>query len=167
MILLALAGFLLIVQYSYREFPLKTGLSMLAALAVLLMMAFDSTEKISNIESVHRFKMVTVLAIIFLLVIASKSFIWQSSIDKLRESLLKSDNTCLELNTDNFKWLNTNPYKIINTWALPSLALIEQDIQPRKLLLEKGSCKIYQESGMVKFDEWTLIPKKYIIPALP
>jgi len=167
MILLALAGFLLVVQYSYREFPLKTGLSMVAALAVLLMMAFDSTEKISNIESVHRFKIVTVLAIIFLLVIASKSFIWQSSIDKLRESLLKSDNTCLELNTDNFKWLNTNPYKIINTWALPSLALIEQDIQPRKLLLEKGSCKIYQESGMVKFDEWTLIPKKYIIPALP
>ena len=85
----------------------------------------------------------------------------------MRESILKSDNTCIELTTDNFKWLDTNPYKIINTWALPSLALIEQDIQPRKLLLEKGSCKIYQESGVVKFDEWTKIQKKYITPTLP
>lgn len=166
MILALIAGCLLVFQYSYREFPLKTGLSMLVALTVLLMMAFDSVVKISNIESIHRFKMITVLAILFFLVSASKSFIWQLSIQKLRESISKSNNSCLELNTDNYKWLETNPYKIINTWALPSLALIEQDNQPRKLLLEKGSCMIYQESGLVKFDEWTLMPRKYIIPTL-
>jgi hypothetical protein len=168
LILLAVvAGFLLVFQYSYREFPLKTGLSMLASLAILLMMAFDSAEKTTGIEIIHRFRLTTVLAIVFSLVIASKAFIWQSSIHKLRQSISKSEGACLELNTENFKWLDANPYKIINTWALPSLALIEQDIQPRKLLLEKGSCKIYRDSSLVKFDEWTLMPKKYITPSIP
>jgi hypothetical protein len=166
MLLAVIAGFLLVFQYSYREFPLKTGLSMLASLIVLLMMAFDSTEKTTGIEIIHRFRLTTVLAIIFSFVLASKAFIWQSSIHKLRQSISKSEGACLELNTENFKWLDTNPYKIINTWALPSLALIEQDIQPRKLLLGKGSCKIYQDSSLVKFDEWTLMPKKYITPAI-
>jgi hypothetical protein len=167
LILLAVvAGFLLVFQYSYREFPLKTGLSMLASLTILLMMAFDSAEKTTAIEMIHRFRLTTVLAIVFSLVIVSKALIWQSSIHKLRQSISKSEGACLELNTENFKWLNTNPYKIINTWALPSLALIEQDIQPRKLLLEKGSCKIYRDSSLVKFDEWTLMPKKYITPSI-
>ena len=166
MLLAVIAGFLLVFQYSYREFPLKTGLSTLASLTVLLMMAFDSVEKTIDIETIHRLRLTTVLAIIFSLVVASKAFIWQSSIHKLRQTILKSESACLELNTENFKWLDTNPYKIINTWALPSLALIEQDIQPRKLLLEKGSCKIYQDSSLVKFDEWTLMPKKYVTPTI-
>jgi hypothetical protein len=167
MLLAAIAGFLLVFQYGYREFPLKTGLSTIVSLAVLLMMALDSVEKITEAESIYRFRLVTVLAIIFSLAIASKTFVWQSSINKLRQTILASNNACLELNAGDFKWLDTNPYKIINTWALPSLALIEQDSQPRKLLLEKGSCKIYQESGVVKFDEWTMMPKKYVTPSLP
>ena len=166
MLLTVIAGVLLVLQYSYREFPLKTGLSMLASLIVLLMMAFDSVKKTTGIETFHRFRLTTVLAIIFSLVIASKAFIWQSSIHQLRQSISKSESGCLELDTENFKWLDKSPYKIINTWALPSLALIEQDMQPRKLLLEKGSCKIYQDSGVVKFDEWTLMPKKYITPSI-
>ena len=78
----------------------------------------------------------------------------------------RSESPCLELSSDNFKWLNSNPYKIINTWALPSLALIEQNNNPRKLLLEQGSCKTYLESGTIRFDEWSIIPKQYITLAL-
>jgi hypothetical protein len=161
-----IAGLLLVFQYSYQEFPLKTGLSMIASLAVLLMMAFDSVKKTTPSECVQRFRLVTVLAIIFSLVIASKSFVWQLSIQKLRQSILGTESPCLELDTDNFKWLNSNPYKIINTWALPSLALIEQNNHPRKLLLEEGSCKTYYESDTIKFDEWSIIPKQYITLAL-
>jgi hypothetical protein len=166
MIISLLAGFLLIYQYSYEEFPLKTGLSMLASILVMLMMAFDSTKKITAIESFQRFKLVTVLAIIFSLVIVSKSFIWESSVQKLRQAMDSNASPCLELDADNFKWINSNPYRIINTWALPTLALIEQNITPRKLLLEKGSCKVYHEKSVIKFDEWSLIPKEYIRLAL-
>jgi len=100
------------------------------------------------------------------LVIASKALVWQLSIQKLRQSISLKESPCLELSSDNFKWLNSNPYKIINTWALPSLALIEQNSNPRKLLLEEGSCKTYYESGTIKFDEWSIIHKQYITLAL-
>ena len=164
--LAAIACLLLVFQYSYQEFPLKTGLSMVASLAVLLMMAFDSVEKTTASESVQRFRLVTVLAILFSLVVVSKAFLWQLSIQKMRQSMSLSESPCLELSSENFKWLNSNPYKIINTWALPSLALIEQNTTPRKLLLEQGSCKMYYESGSIKFDEWSIIPKQYITLAL-
>jgi hypothetical protein len=167
MIIALLAGFLLVYQYSYEEFPLKTGLSMLASILVMLMIAFDSTKKITAIEPFQRFKLVTVLAIIFSLVIVSKSIIWQSSVQKLREAMASNASpSCLELDADNFKWINSNPHRIINTWALPTLALIEQNITPRKLLLEKGSCKVYHETRFIKFDEWTIIPKEYVKLAL-
>ena len=160
--LAALACLLLVFQYSYQEFPLKTGLSMIASLAILLMMACDSVAKAAPFECVQRFRLVTVLAILFSLVVLSKAFIWQLSIQKLRQSMSQSESACLELSSDNFKWLNSNPYKIINTWALPSLALIEQNNSPRKLLLDEGSCKMFFESGLIKFDEWSIIDKQHV-----
>ena len=161
-ILATIACMLLVFQYSYQEFPLKTGLSMVASLIIFLMMAFDSVEQTAPAEFIQRFRLVTILAILFSLVVFSKAFIWQLSIQKLRQSMSRNESPCLELSSSDFKWLNSNPYKIINTWALPSLALIEQNNNPRKLLLEKSSCKTYHESGSIRFDEWSIIPKQYI-----
>jgi hypothetical protein len=161
-----IACLLSVFQYSYQEFPLKTGLSIVASLIIFFMMAFDSAEKIVHAESVQRFRLVTILAILFSLVVFSKAFVWQLSIQKLRQSISRNESPCLELSSSDFKWLNSNPYKIINTWALPSLALIEQNNNPRKLLLEEGSCKIYRESGSIRFDQWSIIPKQYITLAL-
>lgn len=163
-----IAGGLLVSQYLYiaREFPLKTGLALFVALSTILMMSADSVRKISHTEYIQRFKLITVLAIVFSFVIVSKSLMWQSSIDKLKQSLLTNNSPCIELVSQDFKWLQKNPYNIINTWALPSLALILQDTSPRKLLLEKNSCQVYHESGQVQIDEWTTIPKFSIFPTL-
>ncbi len=161
-----LAGVILVSQYSYQLFPLKTGLATIAALCIFIMTAIDSIQELPASEFAQRFRLISLLAVVFSLVVAAKSVIWQASIQKLKESLAQSKSSCVELEAENLKWLDKNPYRIINTWALPTLALIEQNNAPRKLLLEKSSCKIFHDSGVVKFDEWTIIPKHLIIPTL-
>jgi hypothetical protein len=167
-ILAAIAGCLLLSQYfsGSGKFPLKTGLTLFASMLIMLMAAVDSLREISHFESIQRFRLVTALSIIFSFVIISKSLIWQSSIQKLEQSLLMTGNSCIEVVAEDFPWLERNPYNIINNWSLPSLALIMQDSPPRKLLLEKNGCKVYYESGMVQIDPWTNLPEHLIVPPL-
>ncbi len=165
-LLASLAGILQVVQYAYREFPLKTGLAVFATMLVYLMMAIDSAKKVLEVEVFFRYKLIMAIALIFSLVILSKAFIWKSSIEQLKLSLSQNSSACIELNTTDFNWLKDNPYRIVNTWALPSLALIVQDNQPRKLLLEKGNCVLYYQSAFIKFDQWTTVSKEYVTPSL-
>jgi hypothetical protein len=162
------AACLLLSQYfsGAGEFPLKTGLALFASIVIMFMACIDILGEISFIERTHRFRLVTTLSVIFSLVIISKSWIWQTSTRKLEQSLLRADSQCIELVSKEFLWLEKNPYNIINNWSLPSLALVMQDNHPRKLLLEKDSCKIFHESGMVQLDPWTNLPKELIIPPL-
>ena len=167
-ILAVIAGCLLLSQYfsGSGKYPLKTGLALFASMLIMLMASVDSLREISRFESIQRFKLVTALSVIFSLVIISKSLIWQSSIQKLEQSLLMTGNPCIEIVAEDFPWLERNPYNIINNWSLPSLALVMQDNPPRKLLLEKNGCKVYYESGMVQIDPWTNLPEHLIVPPL-
>jgi glucan phosphoethanolaminetransferase (alkaline phosphatase superfamily) len=166
MALALIAGCLLIAQYGYREFRLKTGLAMIAALLVLVMMAVDSIKKTNDTESLLRFQLLNVIVVVFSCVTMAKAVIWQASLQKLNASLLKSPSSCTELGTDNFKWVEKNPYKIIKGWALPTLALIEQNTHPRKLLLKPGNCSTFYQTGIANFDDWTSIPKSLITPSV-
>jgi len=167
-ILAAIAGCLLLSQYfsGSGKFQLKTGLTLFASMLIMFMASVDSLREISHFESIQRFRLVTALSIIFSFVIISKSLIWQSSIQKLEQSLLMTGNSCVEVVAEDFLWLERNPYNIINNWSLPSLALVIQDNPPRKLLLEKNGCKVYYESGMVQIDPWTNLPEHLIVPPL-
>lgn len=164
--LAAIAAGLLVGQYLYESFPLKTGLSLFASMLIMLMASIDSVRKITKVELNQRFRLVTALSIIFAVVIITKSFIWQSSIQKLTRSLAKTNKPCIEVISKDFAWIERNPYRIINNWSLPSLALVVQDRHPRKLLLEANSCQLYYQSGIVQIDPWTKIPKDSIIPSL-
>jgi hypothetical protein len=117
-------------------------------------------------EHVWRFRLVSALAIIFACVIIAKSLIWQASVYKLEQTLWQTVGSCAEIASADFQWLENNPYTIINNWALPSLALVVQDQQPRKLLLAQKECQLYYQSGMVQIDPWSLIEKEYIVPPL-
>jgi hypothetical protein len=162
------ASTLLLAQYLWyeRPFPLKTGLALLAALLIMTMAAIDSMRHPTAQEHVWRFRLVSALAIIFACVIIAKSLIWQASVYKLEQTLRQTEGSCAEIASADFQWLANNPYTIINNWALPSLALVVQDQQPRKLLLEQEGCQLYYQSGIVQVDPWSLIEKEYIVPPL-
>lgn len=168
-IILAIMGAILLVSQYFSgsgRFPLKTGLALLVSLLMMLMMSIDSQNIFTQTETMHRFRLVITLAIVFSVVIASKSLIWYSSVHKLEKSLVVSNGDCTEVVSDDFTWLQRNPYNIINNWSLPSLALVMQDHQPRKLLLEAHSCKLFYELGMVQIDPWTKIPQESLKPSL-
>src|SRR5262249_46239472 len=95
--------------------------------------------------------------------IISKSLIWYSSTQKLEQSLLAAHETCVEIAPPDFAWVQENPYNIIDNWSLPTLALVMQDSQPRKLLLEKNDCGAYYASGKVQIDPWTNLPRNALL----
>ncbi len=171
-ILAIISALLLVSQYLYQNFPLKTGLSLFISILIMLMATVDSVTEISAFEVKQRFRLVTALSFIFVSVILVKSLIWQTSIHKLLKETALTKQTCTEIMyqdtiiSEDFIWLEQNPYTIINNWALPALALIVQDSSPRKLLLEKNSCELYYRSGIVQIDPWSKIPKDLIIPSL-
>jgi hypothetical protein len=114
----------------------------------------------------QRVRLILAFSVIFALVVISKSLIWHFSVQRLEQALLMTKTSCTESSSQDFTWLQRNPYNIINNWALPTLALIIQDDSPRKLLLEKGDCNLFYESGAVKIDPWTSISKNLLVPSL-
>jgi hypothetical protein len=166
MSLAVIAVYLLLSQYLFdtNQFPLKTGLALFTSMLIMLMASLDSLREIPSFEQIQRFRLVTVLAILFSVAIVSKSWMWHSSTQKLDQALARSDSSCTEITVGNFTWLQENHYNIINNWALPTLALVVQDNHPRKLLLEQDSCRFFYESGMVQIDPWTNLPKTLLVP---
>jgi hypothetical protein len=166
--LAAIAGFLLLSQYfsSSRGFPLKTGLTLFAFLCIALMASADSLREMSRFERTQRLRLVATLSCIFALVTTSKSLLWYSSVQKLRQTISMTDTSCAELTSQDFSWLQRNPYRIIYNWSLPTLALVVQDTRPRKLVLEEHGCQLFDELGVVQIDPWTSIPKSLVVPPL-
>jgi glycosyltransferase involved in cell wall biosynthesis len=166
--LAAIAGCLLVSQYfsEFGQFPLKTGLTVFASLLVMLVAAADSLRRISHFERILRLRLVIALSVIFSFVIISKSLIWQAATQRLEQALLATHYSCIELKSEDFLWLEREPYNIINNWALPSLALVLQDGYPRRLLLAEKDCKLYYETRVVQIDPWSRLHEKYIFPPL-
>ncbi|NET09048.1 MAG: hypothetical protein F6K16_30965 [Symploca sp. SIO2B6] len=172
MCLAVLGPCILVSQYQYADFQLKTGLSILLSLVLFLMVCIDSTftlEQDSAATLLHekglRLNVITVLAVMFSLVILVKSLIWQTAVQKLQQTLATTPHGCLELVADELSWRYQPGHKIINTWAITSLALLEQDHAPRTVLLEQD-CQTYWDTGQVTIQPWGTFPKEMVIPAL-
>lgn len=97
-----LSACILVSQYRYANFQLKTGLSLFAGLFMLIMMCIDSTEKGHHYENIWRSRLVGVLSSVFSFVIITKSLIWHSSIEKLQQTLSSNNQQCLEMSSDSF-----------------------------------------------------------------
>jgi hypothetical protein len=102
--------------------------------------------------------------VVFSCVVVAKSLMWHSAATTLVRTMAATRTSCVEPASDEFTWLRRAPNGIIDNWALPSLALVIQDVGPRKLLLQSGDCGRFFESGMVQVDPWTLIPASVLIP---
>ncbi len=167
-LLAAAASSLLLAQYASAEkqFTLKMGLDLFAALGIMCVAAIDSARAISPSEQILRFRLICVLSIIFACAIIGKSILWQTSVVQLERALQQTKDACVEVTSADFQWLPKSPYTIINNWSLPSLALVIQDHRPRKALLAQHDCEGFAKLGMIQLDPWSLIPKKFIIPSL-
>jgi hypothetical protein len=166
--LAAASSGLLMAQYesSERMFLLKMGLDLFAALFIMCMAAIDSVRTLMPYEHLWRFRLVLALSTIFVCVIIAKSIMWQTSIQKLEQTLRQTKAPCTELTSAHYGWLEKTPYTMINNWAISSLALVIQDQQPRKLLLAQDDCQVFYQSGMVQIDPWSRLSQKYIVPPL-
>jgi len=141
---------------------LKAGLALFTAVLVMTMAVCDSLGAISSSERVQRFNLVAMLVIVFAVVVGVKSLIWRSAVHKLEQTLSLSKNVCDEIGSNDYAWLNDAPYRIINKWSLPSLALLLQDKEFRKVLVTENGCRLFYESGLVQIDPWTRIPRKAV-----
>jgi hypothetical protein len=166
--LAAASSSLLMAQYASAErmFLLKMGLDLFAALFIMCVAAIDSVRKLMPDEHFWRFRLVLALSTIFVCVMIAKSIMWQTSVEKLEQTLRQTEATCTELTSANYGWLEKTPYTMINNWAISSLALVIQDQQPRKLLLAQDDCGVFYQSGMVQIDPWSRLSQKYIVPPL-
>ena len=162
------ASALLLAQYvlAERQFTLKMGLDLFAALAIMAMAAIDCVREVIPEERILRLRLVLALSVIFASVIMVKSLLWHASVQRMEQTLEKTTDTCVEMTSANFQWLAKSPYTIINNWSLPSLALVMQDEHPRKALLAQNDCEVFYRSGMIQLDPWSFFPKEYIIPPL-
>jgi hypothetical protein len=162
------ASSLIMAQYASAErlFTLKTGLDLFVVLLIMTMAVMDSMRDLMHQEYVWRFRLVIALSIIFAGVMIAKSTMWRASVHKLEQTLEQTDDSCAERGSTDFGWLQNSPYTMINNWSLPSLALVMQDQQPRKLLLESNDCQLFYQSGMVQVDPWSRFSKEYIVPPL-
>jgi hypothetical protein len=163
------AAAVLVAQYIVHRpypFPLKTGLAVAVAAALMLATAVDTRAAVSPIEARERIRLVTVLACVFLAVVVAKSLMWRSAVASLARSVASVDGGCVEPVTPEFAWLHRAPHTIIDNWALPTLALVTQDSRPRTLLLQPGDCRRFFETRMVQIDPWSLIPARALVPRL-
>jgi hypothetical protein len=162
------ASGLLLAQYvlAERQFTLKMGLDLLAALAIMAMAVIDSVREVIPEERFLRLRLVLALSVIFASVIIIKSLLWHASVQRLEQTLRQTTETCAEMTSADFQWLAKSPYTIISNWSLTSLALVMQDEQPRKALLAQNDCEVFYQSGMIQLDPWSLFSKEYIIPPL-
>jgi len=162
------AAILLVSQYlvGTGAFPLKTGLTLFVAIGILLIGMLDSGTAPSSDETRERMRLAAVLAIVFALVVVAKSLLWHNTVTRLLRTLAAARTSCVETIADEFTWVHRAPYTIVDTWALPSLALVLQDERPRRLLLESGDCARFFESGAVRVDPWTVLPAHVIVPRL-
>jgi hypothetical protein len=167
-IMAAVASNFFLAQFMLYEkpFKLKTGLTLFAALLIMSMATLDRRRDLMPPEHVWRFRLAIVSAIIFAYVMIAKSLMWHAAVYKLEQTLWHTEGSCVEMVSTDFQWLEDSPYTIINNWALPSLALVEQDKRPRKLILEQNGCQLFFQSGMVQIDPWSVIGKKDIVPPL-
>jgi hypothetical protein len=164
----AAASSLLISQYASAErlFTLKAGLDLFVALFIMAIAALDHGREIPPHEGIFRSQFVFALTTIFVCVIVAKSVMWQTSIQRLEQALLKTQEPCVEFTSVDFQWLQKSPYTIINNWSLPSLALVVHDEHPRKALLAEGDCQVLYQSGMIQVDPWSLFSKEFLVPTL-
>ena len=162
------ASGLLIAQYASAErlFTLKAGLDLFVALFLMGIAALDGGREISTQDGIFRSRFVLALSTIFVCVIAAKSVMWQTSLQRLEHTLLQTNEPCVEFTSIDFQWLQKSPYTIINNWSLPSLALVIQDDRPRKALLAQGDCQVLSESGMIQVDPWSLFSREFLVPTL-
>jgi hypothetical protein len=157
--LLWLAALVLVSQYfapSYH-FPLKTGLSVVAAIVLMLAAAFDSARPYASPSQHWRAKFILHAAAIFAIVMVCKSAIWAGAMDRLRASLAAAPEICVERDDRGFEWLGRSPETILDNWALSSLVLLESEEEHTRLLLEPGACAPYYASGAIKVDPWTVL----------
>jgi hypothetical protein len=166
--LAAAASSLLLAQYALAErlFTLKAGWDLFVVLLIMAMATIDSVREIIPYERILRFRFVLALSTIFVCVMLVKSVMWQTSIQRLEQTLWQTRDTCVEVTSTDFQWLEKSPYTMINNWALPSLALVIQDERPRKVLLAQNDCQVFYQSGMVQVDPWSLLSKEFLVPTL-
>jgi len=167
MVLAPSAAALLLSQYvlGVRGVPLKIGLALFATMLLMLLAASDAVTPPSDAERVQRLHLAAVLASVFAAVLVGKSLMWRTALERLSQTLSASGRACLERRPDEFAWLRDAPYRIIDNWALPSLALVTRDRHPGTLLLEPGDCLRLEDTGMVRVDPWTVLPAQTIAPA--
>ncbi len=168
MVLAPSAAALLLWQYLFgaRDFPLKTGLALFAALLLMLLAALDGVTPPPDAERAQRRRLVAVLALVFAAVVVGKSLMWQAAVQRLSRTLSASGRECIERDSAELAWLRDAPYRIVDNWALPSLALVTRDAHPQNLLLEPGDCRRLRDTGMLQVDPWTRLPPRAIVPAL-
>jgi hypothetical protein len=169
MVLACVAAAVLVAQYVVRRpyaFPLKTGLAVAVAAALMLGAAADARSTVSTTEVRERVRLVTVLACVFMAVVVAKSLMWRTAVASLARSVAAGDGSCIEPVTEDFAWLHRAPHTIIDNWALPTLALVTQDSRPRTLLLQPGDCRRFFDTRMVQIDPWTLLPARALVPRL-
>ena len=166
--LAASASCLLIAQYVLPErlFTLKMGSDLFVALLIMSLAAVDNGRDLMPSEYLWRSRFVLALAATFACVILAKAAMWQASVQRLEQTLLQADDSCLEMTSSEFPWLQKSPYTMIHNWSLPSLALVVQDEQPRKALLAQGDCEVFYKSGMIQVDPWSLFSSEFLVPPL-
>ncbi|MDQ2693563.1 MAG: hypothetical protein M3Y68_16105, partial [Chloroflexota bacterium] len=127
--LAASAGCLLLAQYVLPErlFTLKMGSDLFVSLLIMGLAAIDSGRALIPSEYLWRSRLVIALGGIFVCVILAKAAMWQTSVQRLEQTLRHADDACLEMTSSEFGWLQNSPYTIIHNWSLPSLALVIQD----------------------------------------
>lgn len=162
------AGSLLLAQYTLKEriFTLKMGSDLFAVLFIMMLAIIDSGREEMSFDSLLRSRFVIALSILYCGVVLTKSMIWQTSVHRLEQSLRQTSVTCTEITPSSYRWLERPPYTILNNWSVPSLALVIQDHQPRKLLLAQNDCQLFYRSGDVQIDPWSQVPKDAIVPPL-
>ena len=166
--LAASASCLLIAQYVLPErlFTLKMGSDLLVALLIMTAAGMDSGRELRPSEYLWRSRFVLALAAIFACVILAKAAMWQTSVQRLEQTLGQVNDACLEMTSSEFRWLQRSPYTMIHNWSLPSLALVVQDEQHRKALLAQGDCEVFYNSGMIQVDPWSRFSSEFLVPPL-
>jgi hypothetical protein len=132
----------------------------------MVLAASDGIAPPSEAERTLRMRLFRVLALVFAAVVLGKSLMWKASLQRLSRTLSAGGQPCLERDSAALAWLRAAPYRIIDNWALPSLALVTRDARPDTLLLEPGDCRRFVESGVVQVDQWTALPRAVVEQAV-